>query len=95
MYGVTELEDFLAYGPKMSLKAAGLLGKPTPPMLLVNGERDSQVPIDDLYLLLRSGSPKDAWVNPEGGHIGRNKEWSDLRIMREVVAPWFARQLKK
>ncbi len=95
VYGVTELEDFLAYGPKMSLKAAGLLGKPTPPMLLVNGERDSQVPIDDLYLLLRSGSPKDAWVNPEGGHIGRNKEWSDLRIMREVVAPWFARQLKK
>ena len=37
---------------------------------------------------------KEAWVTAEGGHIGRNKEWSDLRIMREVIAPWFAQQLK-
>jgi esterase FrsA len=94
VYGVSDLEEFLAYGPRMSLKSGGFLGKPTPPMLLINGERDSQVPIDDLYLLLRSGSPKEAWVNPEGGHIGRNKEWSDIRILREVVTPWLTQKLK-
>jgi fermentation-respiration switch protein FrsA (DUF1100 family) len=94
VYGVTDLEGFLAYGPRMSLKAAGLLGKPSAPMLLVNGERDSQVPIEDLYALLRSGSPKEAWVNPEGGHIGRGPGWPDTRIFREVVVPWLARALK-
>jgi fermentation-respiration switch protein FrsA (DUF1100 family) len=94
VYGVTDLESFLAYGPRMSLKAAGLLGKPSAPMLLVNGERDSQVPIEDLYAMLRSGSPKEAWVNPEGGHIGRGPGWPDTRIFREVVVPWLARALK-
>lgn len=37
----------------------------------------------------------DARINPEGGYIGPNKAWADLRIMRGVVAPWFARQVKK
>jgi esterase FrsA len=52
------------------------------------------VPIDDLYVLLRSGTPKEAWVNPEGGHIGRGPGWPDTRIFREVVVPWLARALK-
>lgn len=94
VYGVETLEDFLNYGPKMSLKDAGWLNKPSAPMLLVNGEKDTQIPIEDLYLLLRNGSPKEAWVNPEGGHIGRGKDWSDGRILNEVVVPWLARKLK-
>ena len=94
VYGASTLEEFLAYGPRMSLKAGGFIGKPSAPMLLVNGERDSQVPIEDLHLLLRSGSPKEAWVNPEGGHIGRNREWSDTRIFREIIVPWLTRQLR-
>jgi dienelactone hydrolase len=94
VYGANSLEEFLAYGPRMSLKTAGWLDKPSAPMLLINGEKDSQVPIADLYALLRSGSPKEAWVNPEGGHIGRNREWSDTRIFSEVVVPWLARILK-
>jgi hypothetical protein len=48
---------------------------------------------DDLYVLMRRGSPKEAWVNPEGGHIGRNREWSDIRIFREVILPWLQRRL--
>lgn len=94
VYGANTLEEFLAYGPRMSLKTAGWLDKPSAPMLLVNGEKDSQVPIEDLYALLRSGSPKEAWVNPEGGHIGRNRDWPDTRIFSQVVVPWLERVLK-
>jgi hypothetical protein len=93
VYGATSLEDFLAFGPKMSLKAQGLIDKPSAPMLLVNGDRDSQVPITDLDLMLHSGTPKDAWVNPTGGHMGRSAEWPDGKIFEKVVAPWIGRQL--
>ena len=95
VYGVDTLEDFLAYGPKMSMKDSGALGKPSAPMLLVNGEKDTQVPIDDLYILLKQGTPKESWVNPEGGHIGRGKDWSDARIQNEVMVPWLARKLSR
>jgi len=93
VYGVRTLDEFLSYGPRMSLKEQGLVGRPSTPMLLVNGDHDSQVPIADLDLLLHAGSPKEAWVNPDGGHMGRSAEWPDGRIFREVVAPWIARQL--
>ncbi len=95
VYGVESLEDFLRYGPRLSLVNEGLIDKPTPPMLLINGVKDSQVPIADLDLLLHSGSPKEAWVNPVGGHMGRSTDWPDGRIFREVVVPWLARQLAK
>jgi esterase FrsA len=93
IYGVSTLEQFLAYGPRMSLKEQGLIDRPGTPMLLVNGDRDSQVPITDLDMLLHAGSPKEAWVNPGGGHMGRSAEWPDGRIFREVVVPWVARQI--
>jgi esterase FrsA len=76
----------------MSLKDA--LHKPSAPQLLVNGQKDSQVPIEDLDLVLRSGSAKQAWINPQGGHLGRDKLWSDGRIFSEVIVPWFSQQLK-
>ncbi len=91
VYGVDGLEDFLSSGPKLSIRDQ--ITKPTSAMLLVNGEKDSQVPIDDLYLALRSGSPKEAWVNPQGGHLGRSKEWPDGRILSEIIVPWLAKQL--
>jgi esterase FrsA len=91
VYGVTTLADFLAYGPRLSLKEEGLIDKPSAPMLLVNGEKDSQVPIADLDLLLHHGSPKDAWVNPTGFHTGSSAEWPGDRIVEEVVLPWVVR----
>ena len=94
VYGTDNLEAFLAYGPRMSLKDDGSLSKPSAPLLLVNGSRDTQVPIEDLYLQLNSGSPKQAWVNPEGGHIGRDRNWSDGRIFLEVVVPWLQGMLR-
>lgn len=93
VYGVTTLEDFLAYGPRLSLKNDGLINKPSAPMLLVNGNNDTQVPIADLDLLLHSGSPKDAWVNPDGGHMGRSVKWPDRKIFEEIVVPWIVRHL--
>ena len=44
-------------------------GKKAYPMLFVNGERDSQQPIADLYLMVKHGDPKDAWVYLQGGGI--------------------------
>ena len=93
VYGAGSLDEFLAYGPKMSLKAQGLIDRPSAPMLLVNGNRDTQVPIADLDLMLHSGSPKDAWVNPAGGHMGRSSDWPDGKIFAKIVAPWIVRQL--
>src|SRR5712692_448362 len=87
VYGVQTLEEFLTYGPRMSLKDTGIISQPSVPMLLINGERDTQVPIADLDLLLHNGSPKEAWVNPQGGHMGRSAEWPDAAIFNRVVVP--------
>ena len=94
IYGAKTLDDFLAYGPKMSLKTAGWLEKPSAPMLVINGMRDTQVPVEDVFLLMRSGSPKEVWINPQGGHMGRNKEISDQKIFETVTLPWVVRMLK-
>jgi hypothetical protein len=93
VYGAGSLEAFLAFGPRMSLKAQGLIERPSAPMLLVNGEHDSQVPIADLDLMLHSGSPKEAWVNPGGAHTGRSADWPDGKIFEKIVAPWIGREL--
>jgi esterase FrsA len=40
--------------------------------------------------LIHSGSePREAWINPAGGHMGREaKGWTDPIIFRDVVLPW-------
>jgi esterase FrsA len=93
VYGVDTMEDFLAYGPRLSLIERGLIDQPSAPMFLVNGEQDTQMPIADLYLMMKHGDPKTAWVNPVGGHMGRSERWSGGRIQREIVQPWVMRQL--
>jgi len=93
VYGTKTMDEFLAYGPRLSLVARGLIDKPSAPMLLVNGERDTQQPIADLYLLMRRGDPKDVWVNPEGGHMGRSERWPQGKVLADVVEPWVLRRL--
>jgi pimeloyl-ACP methyl ester carboxylesterase len=90
---VDEMTEVL---PKMSLVKQGLLGKPMAPMLILAGVLDTQVPIDDIYLLLNKGDvPKTAWINPQGGHLGRQvKVWPDPRIFKEVIIPWLVRTLE-
>lgn len=82
IYGVDTWEAYLEAVPAMSIKTLGLLDKPTPEMLLISGELDSQTSIDDLYLLQRNGQPKYAWVNPAGGHLGRSADWPDESTLR-------------
>src|SRR6202171_1615631 len=95
IYGVESVDEMLAYGPRLSLKTQGILGKPSAPMLVVNGEKDSQVPISDLYMLMQSGgSAKWSWVNPDGGHTGRSQEWPNSRISEEIVTPWIKARLE-
>jgi hypothetical protein len=94
--GVHTLDELGAYLPKMSLVGQGLLGKPMAPMLVIAGVKDTQVPIDDDYLLLSKGDvPKDAWINPSGGHLGRQVGvWPDPRIFKEVIIPWLVKTLQ-
>ena len=53
----------------------------------------SQIPIDDLFLLLEHGDAKEAWVNPNGGHMGRSPEWPPGRIAEKVLMPWIVKRL--
>jgi fermentation-respiration switch protein FrsA (DUF1100 family) len=62
-------------------------------MLIVNGARDSQIPVEDIFVLLKHGMPKEAWINPVGGHMGRSPEWPSHRIRDEVIMPWLSRRL--
>ena len=93
---VQTADDLVREFPKLSLVAQGLLGKPTTSMLVIAGVNDTQVPISDIDMLLHSGDvPKDAWINPRGGHLGRERTgWTDPVIFRNVIVPWEIRVLQ-
>jgi len=91
--GQPTLEAALAFMPTLSLVSEGLIDKPSPPVLLITGVNDTQTPYSDLLLLLEHGSPKYAWINPEGGHMGRSKTLKDEEIFREVILPWLSERL--
>ncbi len=93
--GVKTVDELVPALGKMSLVKQGLLGKPMAPMLVIAGVLDTQVPISDIYLLLSKGdTPKDAWINPAGGHLGRQvKVWPDPVIFKHVIIPWLGRTL--
>jgi esterase FrsA len=94
--GAKTVDDLATIFPKMSLVSQNLLGKPTAPMLIIAGALDTQVPVSDAYLILNSGDvPKEAWINPQGGHLGRQvKIWPDPVIFRQVIIPWLVRTLE-
>ena len=94
--GVHTLDEMGEFLPKLSLVHQGLLGKPMAPMLILAGVKDTQVPIHDEYLLLSKGNvPKEAWINPSGGHLGRQVGvWPDPRIFKEVIIPWLVKTLQ-
>ena len=94
IYDVKTLDEFLAYGPRMSLQDAGWLSRPSAPMLVMNGALDSQVPIEDLYALMRSGSPKEVWINPAGGHMGRTPGMDSAEI-GNMIAAWLKLRLSQ
>jgi esterase FrsA len=93
--GVKTVDDLAVIYPRMSLVTQKLIGKPTSPMLIITGALDTQVPVSDAYLLLSNGDvPKEAWINPKGGHLGRQvKVLPDPVIFRTVIIPWLIRTL--
>jgi esterase FrsA len=95
--GVHNLDELSAELAKMSLVKQDFLNKPMAPMLILAGVKDTQVPITDIYLLLSKGdSPKTAWINPQGGHLGRQvKVWPDPLIFKQVIVPWLVQTLKQ
>jgi esterase FrsA len=88
--GANTIDDLARELPKMSLVRQGLLGKPMTTMLVVTGARDTQVPYSDIELLMKTGNvPKYSWINPVGGHLGREpRGWTDPVIFTKVIMPW-------
>ncbi len=88
MLGQHTVEEAFAFIPSLSLLDAGLIQRPSPPMLVIAGAKDTQVPFEDFLLLMRNGSPKHAWVNPEGQTMGRSPTVKDDEITAGVIIPW-------
>lgn len=88
VWGYDDLSELMANQHRLSIVEQGLVDKPTPDMLVVNGLKDSLVPAADTLLMLQHGQPKSAWISPSGVHVGRSKDWPDRRILDEVIMPW-------
>lgn len=93
VFGVETLDEFLEYGPRMSLLHDDQIDRPCAPMLVMNGGKDSQVPIADQLLLLQRGDAKEAWINPRGIHMGFGAGYGPDRVIREIVAPWLLKKI--
>jgi len=84
--GVKTLEELLKAAPALSLLQQGLLDQPSAPLLGVNGKLDDQAPIEDIYLLMEHGNPKEARIYPQGGHMGRGAGVRDEEITGMIIA---------
>ncbi len=91
--GWKTMEKFISEIGRFSLLSMGLLDKPCAPILGINGKRDDQAPIGDVYLLLEHGSPKEARVYPEGRHMGRTPGMPEERIWATIAA-WLKGKLE-
>ena len=67
IFRASSLEEVLQTAPKLSLKTQGLLDHPNAPLLLINGKKDDQHPIEDFYLLIEHGDPKDVFFTIDHG----------------------------
>lgn len=92
IFGVKTLEEVLKIAPSLSLKTQGLLDQPSAPLLCVNGKEDDQHPVEDIYLLLEHGSPKEVRIFPGAGHMGRVPGRSNEEVL-ETVTRWLKQKL--
>jgi esterase FrsA len=90
--GTRTMEEFLEAAPRFSLKAMGLLDRPSAPILGINGKLDDQAPAADIYLLLEHGNPKSARIYPEGRHMGRTPGMHYDEVLKTIVA-WLRERL--
>jgi len=92
IFRTKDLEEILRLAPKLSLVSQGLIDKPCAPLLLINGKKDDQHPIDDFYLLMEHGDPKEVFIFPEGGHMGRTPGKSNEPALNTLVR-WMHKKL--
>jgi esterase FrsA len=92
--GTKTLEEFLAAVPRLSLKDMGLLDQPSAPILGINGKLDDQAPVEDIYLLIEHGSPKEARIYPQGHHMGRTPGMPEDEI-RDTIVTWMKDKLAR
>jgi esterase FrsA len=90
--GVTTMVEFLRAAPALSLLDLGLLGKPSAPILGINGKLDDQAPVEDIYLLMEHGAPKTARIYPQGHHMGRTPGMPEDEI-RGTIVTWLKERL--
>jgi esterase FrsA len=83
-FGRDTFDEWVAYCPRLSLLAQGVLDEPCAPLLLVNGTQDSIFPIEDMYLLLEHGNSKEARFYPVG-HMGYTPD-TNPTIIRWLAA---------
>lgn len=68
-FGLSTYDEWVEYSPRLSLLDQGILDQPCAPLIILNGVNDSVFPIEDMYLLLEHGNPKQARFF-QGGHMG-------------------------
>jgi esterase FrsA len=92
IFGVKTLEDVLQIAPALSLLTQGIIDGPCAPLLCVNGKLDDQHPVEDIYLLLEHGRPKDVRIIADAGHMGRKPGQPNDEVQR-VVTGWLKQKL--
>jgi esterase FrsA len=86
-------DELVARAEPMSLGKQGLLAKPErqAALLSINGAKDDLVPIDDLYIISKSGIEQDEWVYPDDGHCASE----NLKEHAPKAAAWLKAHLSQ
>jgi esterase FrsA len=92
IFRAKSLEEVLEIAPRLSLVTQGLIDKPSAPLLFINGKHDDQHPVADIYLAMEHGSPKDARIFADGGHMGRVPGQKNDEALK-VATNWLKRRL--
>ena len=94
IFRAKSLDEVLQTAPRLSLKTQGFLDRVSAPLLLINGKKDDQHPVDDIYLLMEHGNPKDVRIFPEAGHMGRVPGQPNGEVL-EIVGLWLKQKLTR
>lgn len=87
------VERQVSLSKPMSLKEQGLLKKPErqAALLSINGDKDPLVPIDDLYIISKSGIQQDEWVYSGDGHCAHK----NMKEYAPKAAAWLRQHLSE
>lgn len=89
----TSFDEMVVRAEPMSLEKQGLLAKPErqAALLSINGDQDPLVPIEDLYIISKSGIEQDEWVYAGDGHCAPE----NMKEHAPKAAAWLKEYLSK